>query len=1749
MESHDDGATEPRTRAHRVARRWPVVAVTLVMVLSVSAPMAIGGVGAAPVESVADAPPANVGDGPAQQTDGPPTDGPPTDEQWTTPPAQVGQTEANETVDGEKREAAEEGVDEAVAALQRQGVSVNQTQRAAAVNGTVDAVAQHQNASVEQVQNASYGAVTGAFLQSQNVSVEQVQNATAGGAGGALSQYQNASATQLQHAAFGATHGAVAQRQNATIEQVQVVAQGAAAGAAHEAGKRDENESREKAHPGAIREAAQGAAFGALTQTQNVSVEQRQSAAVGAAEGALSQNQSVAVEQRQTASVKQIQVAAMGAAEGALSVTQQQAVTVEQVQAAARGACKGTLEQSQSVSVSQIQSAAYGAAKGAISQSQTASVTQIQHAATGAAKGVLVQSQSVSITQIQYAATGAAKGAASSAAQSQVVNVEQIQAAAAGAGQGTVIQIQEINIVQIQIISESAAGGALSQHQTANVVQIQSAARGASEGSLALTQRQEVTVEQTQIVTRRAASDTAGTAAQLNVDVDVTIYNYAKGSAQDPDDGQDGADDGDEQLRSLFASAEGETIFLANPNDVAVTVTITSDDGDVETVTLAPGESTNLQRDRGTYTLTAETADGQDVELAGRAELTVSVGDALQSLTASVENGSLSVANPNDERVTVEVTGDEETSFQVPADWDLTRAFGPGNYTATAETTDGTAVQINDQDAFEFSIESADPPDTPPEPPEPVDVNVTVSSGNISFDNPSQTTVTVTATDENDSEQTVDVPGGENVTEAFDPGTYELTGSAADNRTVTLDGQAELTVNVSEAPLPEPDEPIDLNVSVSGQNVSVENPSGTNVTVTATNESDGERTLNVSAGANVTEQFEPGNYTLTGESDDEREVLLENESALDVQVAEPDEDVDSLNVTVEGENVTVDNPNDVAVTVTANATDANASEAANRTVDVGPETNVTAAFEPGNYTLTAVADDGTTVPVNGETEHEITVEGAEPPEDGERTIDSCTVVDEAGQYELAGDVEGDIDGVCLRIEASDVVIDGNDSTLVGDGGENNTGIQTYDPDGNDVENVTVRNLEVRNWNNGVEIGNFSDDVPAQARLENVTITENDGNGAFLVSASGTEFENVSSTRNGAGIRLWETENVTFERIDASANDGYGLHLWDLVQDSEFSQVNASGNGLEGVFVGVGASGNTLSGFVVADNGETGIHFSDSAENVVRDSLVADNDGAGISSNFISTQTLDNVTVRNHTDAELNPRDTGFEPGPFTATDLRLAPVGSLAFDEEAVTLDVVDRDELPSLPENATAIQDGLNVTELENSTDATLAYQGADPDAEVELWRHDGSEWTQVETFDAGDANGSVETTLTADGVYVLAQSEEAPASFSVSDLAPAEANVSQGEAINVSATVENVGGESATQAVELRIDGTTVADQELELDAGNSSNVTFEDVDTSGLAPGEYEHGVFTPADNATGTLTVEAEAEPGVEFLNCTTAQVDGSYDRLSVTLGYYAEDGNATSEYVWTPVDVPTDRPVDGQTVVTVGEQNETTVTGDGTLVIQLSDPGAFGDENRSFVANVNTSASPTGQEDLSVAQPNAQQCREDVRPELPTLASEEVEVVDNETALVNFSYENPNDAPMEPAESQFTSGAVAGEPPAVLDAGPNFVVVEWTPVSTAESVTWTLNLSNFDLLNVSSAGPTAADVPGLLEPPAETETPTETETATETDSPTPTETATPEATETPTPEDTPTPTPEETETSTEEPTTPSTTPTTATGDES
>jgi hypothetical protein len=148
-------------------------------------------------------------------------------------------------------------------------------------------------------------------------------------------------------------------------------------------------------------------------------------------------------------------------------------------------------------------------------------------------------------------------------------------------------------------------------------------------------------------------------------------------------------------------------------------------------------------------------------------------------------------------------------------------------------------------------------------------------------------------------------------------------------------------------------------------------------------------------------------------------------------------------------------------------------------------------------------------------------------------------------------------------------------------------------------------------------------------------------------------------------------------------------------------------------------------------------------------------------------------------------------------------------------------------------------------------------------------------------------------------------PADFSVANVQPNGRNVTQGDLVNISADLENDGGQAGTQTIEFRLDsdtnGTLEADEELanksvQLDAGNTTTVNFTNIDTSVLPNSTvtYDHGVFSANDSANATITVEAQqpsqqpAGPGDltgDGNDATDPNGDGQFEDIN-------GDGNAT-----------------------------------------------------------------------------------------------------------------------------------------------------------------------------------------------------------------------------------------------------------------
>ena len=97
--------------------------------------------------------------------------------------------------------------------------------------------------------------------------------------------------------------------------------------------------------------------------------------------------------------------------------------------------------------------------------------------------------------------------------------------------------------------------------------------------------------------------------------------------------------------------------------------------------------------------------------------------------------------------------------------------------------------------------------------------------------------------------------------------------------------------------------------------------------------------------------------------------------------------------------------------------------------------------------------------------------------------------------------------------------------------------------------------------------------------------------------------------------------------------------------------------------------------------------------------------------------------------------------------------------------------------------------------------------------------------------------------------------ADFLATNLDSSTTEVTQGDAITVSAELESDGITQDTQDVDLRIGGETIATQSVELSSGATTTVEFTDV-TVDVDPGEYEYGIYTDDDSVTGTITVVAD-----------------------------------------------------------------------------------------------------------------------------------------------------------------------------------------------------------------------------------------------------------------------------------------------------
>lgn len=154
-------------------------------------------------------------------------------------------------------------------------------------------------------------------------------------------------------------------------------------------------------------------------------------------------------------------------------------------------------------------------------------------------------------------------------------------------------------------------------------------------------------------------------------------------------------------------------------------------------------------------------------------------------------------------------------------------------------------------------------------------------------------------------------------------------------------------------------------------------------------------------------------------------------------------------------------------------------------------------------------------------------------------IDSCTSITEPGRYLLTADIVDDqsthLSESCIRIEADDVVLDGDGHRLDGRGVSGTVGIAVSSSGG--LSNVSVVRLTVSDWDWGL----------------------------YYQDVSGGEVRDVTVEHNGAGIAMEETRGVTV-RDNEIANNGIGVFVLDA------SDIAVRSNSVSENLVGVDCDG-------------------------------------------------------------------------------------------------------------------------------------------------------------------------------------------------------------------------------------------------------------------------------------------------------------------------------------------------------------------------------------------------------------------------------------------------------------------------------------------------------------------------------------------------------------------------------------------------
>lgn len=207
-------------------------------------------------------------------------------------------------------------------------------------------------------------------------------------------------------------------------------------------------------------------------------------------------------------------------------------------------------------------------------------------------------------------------------------------------------------------------------------------------------------------------------------------------------------------------------------------------------------------------------------------------------------------------------------------------------------------------------------------------------------------------------------------------------------------------------------------------------------------------------------------------------------------------------------------------------------------------------------------------------------------------VDSCTTIDEPGQYVLTQDIDNSSASVCIDIQSDNVTFDGGGYLV--EGNLSRDAIQS------------AANRETTRTRVGVGVN-----VGAQERVSNVTV------------------RNVTTTNWDHGVRSANVSDGTTSNVTAQSN-GAGIIVENRSNGSQITATEASGNAVDGVAIN-NSDNTTLARNAATGNGDDGIDINAA-------------DGVVIAANLLTGNGDQPIEVTNSTSVEIRSTNVGLGPG-------------------------------------------------------------------------------------------------------------------------------------------------------------------------------------------------------------------------------------------------------------------------------------------------------------------------------------------------------------------------------------------------------------------------------------------------------------------------------------------------------------------------